>query len=733
MKQPAAPISAKAARPVRPARKRPAGKVAVAVAVPVAAAPPADSFPIVGIGASAGGLEALEQFLHGVPPASGLVFAIVQHLDPTHKGMLAELLRHCTPLPVRQITDRMPVERDHVYVIQPNRDLSILHGVLHLLEPAAPRGLRLPIDFFLRSLAADRQQRSVGVILSGKGSDGTLGLRAIKERAGAVFVQSPASARFDGMPRSAIDAGLADRVAAADGLAGQIVACLQHVPLFIARPDADLRFADPQKKLLPLFRYSVSLGGVLVLGSAGATGQAGDLFDAVPGKNRICWRKPSVLPPDLVTFPSAFVQQHAGGPAFHSPARRPAAPPPAAEPNLQALTDVLVLRRFAPAAVLATARGDLVYSSAKAGKYLEPATGGANLNLFAIAREGLAGPLVGAFAHAGRQQVAVESKGLRVGSIGGSHAVDVIVQPLTAPAALRGMVLVVWTDVAAAVANPDAASAKAPGTAPGKAWQAEETARAREELLAARAEMQAWQEELKSTNEELQRINEELQSTNEELTTSKEGMQSMNEELHTVNRELRSKVDELTLASDDISKLLNSTDIATLFLDNDLQVRRFTTQAASLSTLIPGDAGRPITDLGSGFDAPLLTDHARDVLRTRVPIEVKLPTHDGRWSRVRTMPHRTQDHRIDGVVTTFSDISVSKALEATLREALAVLQGRFADQGASLDAAHTLKGVLQAALAVPEERLGAQTAELRQARADVLAKRHLSAGRRPAP
>jgi len=220
---------------------------------------------------------------------------------------------------------------------------------------------------------------------------------------------------------------------------------------------------------------------------------------------------------------------------------------------------------------------------------------------------------------------------------------------------------------------------------------------------------------------------------NEELTTSKEGMQSMNEELHTVNRELRSKVGELTLASDDISKLLNSTDIATLFLDNDLQVRRFTTQAASLSTLIPGDAGRPITDLGSGFDAPLLTDHARDVLRTRVPIEVKLPTHDGRWSRVRTMPHRTQDHRIDGVVTTFSDISVSKALEATLREALAVLQGRFADQGASLDAAHTLKGVLQAALAVPEERLGAQTAELRQARADVLAKRHLSAGRRPAP
>ena len=255
----------------------------------------------------------------------------------------------------------------------------------------------------------------------------------------------------------------------------------------------------------------------------------------------------------------------------------------------------------------------------------------------------------------------------------------------------------------------------------------------REELQSAREEMQTSQEELKSRNEELQSTNEELQSTNEELTTSKEEMQSMNEELHTVNQELTSKVDELSLASDDMNNLLNSTDIATLFLDNELKVRRFTTQAAGIIKLIPGDAGRPVTDLANVFDSPALAVDAREVLRTLVASEARVPTQDGRWLRVRTMPYRTQDHRIDGVVITFTDISVSKALETTLREALAVLQGRFKDQGAALDAAHTLEGVLQAAQSVLEQRIGAQTVELRRARAEVLAERDLSAGRRPAP
>ncbi|HWR90775.1 MAG TPA: chemotaxis protein CheB, partial [Desulfobacterales bacterium] len=188
-------------------------------------------FPIVGIGASAGGLEALEQFLKHVPEGSGMAFVIVQHLDPTHKGIMVELLQRATHMPVVQVRDRQKVAPDRVYVIPPNKDLSILHGVLHLLNPAAPRGLRLPIDFFFRSLADDCQTRCIGVILSGMGSDGTLGLRAIKEKAGVVFVQAPASAKFDSMPRSAIDAGLADVVAPAEEMPRRIIDYLKHAPL----------------------------------------------------------------------------------------------------------------------------------------------------------------------------------------------------------------------------------------------------------------------------------------------------------------------------------------------------------------------------------------------------------------------------------------------------------------------------------------------------------------------
>ena len=189
------------------------------------------SFPIVGIGASAGGLEALEEFLRHVPEASGMALVVVQHLDPTHKGVMAELLQRATTMKVVQVRDRQRVKPDCVYVIPPNRDMSLLHGVLHLFEPTAPRGLRLPIDFFFRSLAVDRHERSIGVILSGMGADGTLGLRAIKEAAGLVLVQEPSTAKFDSMPRSAIAAGVADVVAPVADLPGKILSYVRHAPL----------------------------------------------------------------------------------------------------------------------------------------------------------------------------------------------------------------------------------------------------------------------------------------------------------------------------------------------------------------------------------------------------------------------------------------------------------------------------------------------------------------------
>jgi len=849
----------------------------VPAAIPATSSRPATtSFPIVGIGASAGGLEALEQFLTHVPSESGMAFVIVQHLDPTHKGIMPELLQRATGMKVVQVKDRTKVRRDGVYVIPPNKDMSILHGVLHLLPPVAPRGLRLPIDFFLRSLAQDQQERSVGVILSGMGSDGTLGLRAIKEKAGVVLVQEPATAKFDGMPRSAIDAGLADIVAPVEELPGKIVTFLRRTPLisrtetalegktrsalekavillrertghdfslykrntlyrrierrmgihqigklaayvrylqgnsqeldllfkelligvtsffrdaavwdqlraqalptllasrspghtlrawvpgcstgeeafslaivfkeavekvkakgpydlqvfatdldrdaidkarqgvfpdniaadvsqerlnrFFSKQDRGYRvrseiremviFApqnlimDPpftkldmvscrnlliylapevQKKLIPLFHYSLGPGGILLLGSAETIGEATSLFFPIHGKSRIFRRKEIVPCAEPVEFPSSF----SAGPIIRHQ-MRPAPEPPA---SLQSLADQLVLRHYAPPAVLANDKGDIFYISGRTGKYLEPPAGKANWNLFAMTRESLRYELASAFHQALRQTECVTVHGLKVETNGGEQGVDVSVQRLDEPGPLQGLVMVVFIDVTAAAPVPD--HPPQPHARHARATELEqELRRVRAEFRTVQEEMQTSQEELRSTNEELQSANEELQSTNEELTTSKEEMQSLNEELQTVNAELQTKVDELSRASNDMKNLLNSTDIATLFLDNDLNVRRFTPRATHIIKLIPADVGRPITDLVSDLNYPSLVEDVRQVLSELAPKERAVKGRDRCWFNVRIMPYRTSDDRIDGVVITFSDITAAKTLEAKMR------------------------------------------------------------------
>jgi len=840
-------------------------------------------FPIVGIGSSAGGLETLEIFLRHVPPESGMAFIVIQHLDPNHQGLMAELLQRATPMPVAQVTDRTRVQPDHVYIIPPNKDLSLLHGVLHLLAPVTPRGLRLPIDFFFRSLAEDQQERSIGVILSGMGSDGTLGLRAIKEKAGVAFVQEPASAKFDGMPHSAIEAGLADVVAPVEALPGKIVAYLQHAPTLASQHDEEknnsglekiiillraqtghdfslykkstinrrverrmslhqlnqidvyvrfLRenpqeidllfrelligvtsfFRDPQaweclktealpalltvrpsslalrawvpgcatgeeayslailfkealetlqpaqnfslpifatdldshaidrardgvfplniaadvsperlaryfiqnergyqvnktiremvvfapqnmimdppfthldllicrnlliyltpemqKKLLPLFHYSLNPGGFLFLGSAETIGSFSHLFTPLNSKARLYRRLDATPAAAPVDFPATFAVSRSGGQP------QPEKPPA----NLQALVEQLILAHFSPAAVLTNNQGDILYISGRTGKYLEPAAGKANWNILAMGRDGLRYELNNAFHKVLRQAAlgtpALVLKNLSVGANGGAQTVDVTLQLLTEPEALRGMVLIVFNDVDAA---PAGSKTRLPGRA--KARAATENARfmelereldrALQEAQTTREEMQSSQEELKSANEELQSTNEELQSTNEELTTSKEEMQSINEELQTVNQELQAKLDELSRTNNDMKNLLDSTDIATLFLDQALRVRRFTSQMAKITRLIPGDVGRPVTDIASDPLYPELAEDVRQVLQTLARVEKQIATRTGHWFAVRILPYRTFENLIDGVVLTFTDITTTKALEAELRK-----------------------------------------------------------------
>jgi two-component system CheB/CheR fusion protein len=335
-------------------------------------------------------------------------------------------------------------------------------------------------------------------------------------------------------------------------------------------------------------------------------------------------------------------------------------------PNLQMQAAQLLLDRYSPAAVLTNAQGDILYVSGRTGKYLEPAAGKANWNIHAMAREGLRHELGRAFQKALRDRSRAEQIHARLKDGGVAQAVDVTVEQLHEPEAMRGMVMIVFADVALSPAEkPSGKHTRIPAV---ESRLAQELLHAREEIRATREEMQTSQEELKSANEELQSTNEELQSANEELTTSKEEMQSLNEELQTLNHELQAKVEDESRANNDMRNLLDSTDIATLFLDEDLKVRRFTPRMTKIIKLIPGDVNRSITDLASDLIYPELASDAQTVLKTLVFKETPIKTIDARWFSVRIMPYRTLDNHIDGVVITFADITAAKTLEATLRQ-----------------------------------------------------------------
>ncbi len=263
------------------------------------------------------------------------------------------------------------------------------------------------------------------------------------------------------------------------------------------------------------------------------------------------------------------------------------------------------------------------------------------------------------------QSEPVQLHGLQIQAPGGLQGVDVTVQALGEPAPLRGMVMIVFRDMAPVSAR-----------SPRKARRAlqlsheSEVQQCRDEIQTLREETRASKEELQSANEELQSTNEELQSANEELTTSKEEMQSMNEELQTVNAEMQTKLDDLALAQSDLRNLLNSTDIAMLFLDQDLNVRRYTDRAAKIINLRESDIGRPLSDLTTSLQYPTLHEDAHETLRTLVFSEKQIPSTDGRWFSVRIMPYRRLDNVIDGAVITFVDITGTKALESKLRHDL---------------------------------------------------------------
>jgi two-component system, chemotaxis family, CheB/CheR fusion protein len=854
------------------------------------------------MGASAGGLEALENFFTHLAPGCGLAFVVVTHQHPGHTSLLPELLRRCTRMRVLVAADGVEVEPDSIYMSPPEGYLAILGGTLHRMEPDEPGLLRLPIDYFFRSLGEDQKEKAIGIILSGTGSDGTLGLKAIKGAGGMTMAQAPESAKYSGMPSSAIATGLVDYILPTEQIPAQLRAFAQgpylaswatealdegglpepmqkinvllrartghdfsaykanairrrierrinvhqlkgpqqylrflhenphevdllfrdlligvtsffrdprafgalaktalpglqhscpdgaplrvwtpgcstgeeayslaillreqmdrqkepsdvqifatdldqaaveaarggHYPEGIARDVHSQRLArfftkeeegyrikkdiremvifaphnvlkDPpftkidllvcrnlliylrpeaQERLLSLFHYALNPGGVLFLGTAESIGVLRDHFTVIDRKERIFARKETV---GAAALPAAFA------PVLP---REEAVPADGIEGaggtqtrQLSVLLEKTLLNRYAPACVIVNDRGDILYIHGRTGDYLEPATGQPRWNILDMAREGLRTDLAAALRRSASQDASVVHEGVRVKANGRSIAVRLVVTKLSEPESIRGLLLVAFqTELAGEKRLPGRKPAGRSNKAPsGRVLDLErELQCVKETLQSTVEELETSNEELKSTNEELQSTNEELQSANEELETSKEEMQSLNEELQTVNAQLQAKVDDLGRTSDDMQNLLNSTDIATIFLDHDFRIKRYTPEATKLVKLIPSDLGRPISDLAFDLRYDELEADAAEVLRTLVFKEKEVQTKEGEWRQVRILPYRTLDNVIDGLVMTFVNIDRSKQAEqaaqhtrayaesivATIREPLLVL------------------------------------------------------------
>jgi two-component system CheB/CheR fusion protein len=344
------------------------------------------------------------------------------------------------------------------------------------------------------------------------------------------------------------------------------------------------------------------------------------------------------------------------------------------EPGLTQLAERAVLQHLVPPSVIMHEGGEIVHIQGRTGLYLEPASGSqAGANIYGMAREGLRLELTLAVRRAAASSQEVVQRNVKVKTNGDFSRVHLRVRRLAQPEQLNGLFLVAFE----AVKDDESAiapSSEQDGGANRRIADLEdELARSKEFHQGTVEELETTNEELKSANEELQSMNEELQSANEELETSKEEMQSLNEELQTVNVELQGKVEELSRINDDMKNLLNATDIGTIFLDNDLNIKRHTEQAKRIIRLIPSDVGRQVGDIVSNLRYGKLIEDAREVLRTLVFKETEVQTEDGSWYQMRIMPYRTTDNVIDGLVITFVNVTKLRNLQSQSERLLAAL------------------------------------------------------------
>jgi two-component system CheB/CheR fusion protein len=850
---------------------------------------------VVGIGASAGGLEACQRFLAAMTHPSDMAFILIQHLDPTHESLMVELLSKSTAMPVCQATDGMILENDHLYVIPPGAYLSFSAGALHLSEPLAKRGARLPFDFLLQSLAESVGSRAICIILSGSGTDGTIGLKAIKAAGGLVIVQSPEDSAYDGMPRSAIASGRVDIILPVEEIARELVRfrqrldalqsttgaarivallkdktvhdftlyksgtlerriahrmtlagipaddtgryfdILEHdakerqqladdllinVTSFFRDPkvfevlastvipeivssagdqairiwvagcstgeethslamlfqeqilavrslakiqmfasDVDekavatareglypasveqtvsaerlLRFfdkqdngyqvaaelratvvfavqdvlADPpfsklsfvscrnlliylqpeaQAKAISIFHFALRQSGVLLLGSAEAVNAHDVRFAAISKQARI-YRKTGIASMDRkfsipgvegVRMPSRVTTERV-----------------TTGLDIAEFCKRLILESYAPAAILINERFECLYSVGPTGPYLRAVQGYPTQDLLAMIKPVLRARLKSAVAKAASENVKVIVAGGRAVHEGLPVHFSIEITPVKKQNDRLFLVCFAGNAKQIRQAPPEAKVADSAHRPARNVELEQELREARAEIASLSHSLELSSQEQHAINEESMSVNEEFQSTNEELVTSKEELQSLNEELTVVNSQLQETLERSRMTSNDLQNVLYSTDVATLFLDENLDIRFFTPAAKALFTVIASDVGRPLSDLHSLAKDDALAEDATQVLKTFKPIEREVEAQNGDWFNRRVLPYRTHDESVAGVVITFTDITQRKKIKLALKAAQIVAEeANVAKSRFMAAASHDLRQPLQ--------------------------------------
>jgi len=417
-----------------------------------------------------------------------------------------------------------------------------------------------------------------------------------------------------------------------------------------------------QNRLIPTFHYALKPGGVLFLSPSESIGNHSQLFSSDNRKWKFYRARHSVASSRTVM---ANVLSWAAETDTKAPEEIMVKPK---ETNFAELTRRVMMQCYAPASIITDFKGNILYVLGETGKYLRPKPGQSAYNIIEMAREGMELELRNAIRTAATEGTATLTREIQVKTDSGVTTVSFSVRSLANFDSSQDLIMVSFQEIA----SPKAFIPNQQGLVkPEELGRIEELERdlayLKENYQATQEEQQATNEELKSTNEEMQSTNEELQSTNEELETSKEELQSVNEELITVNSELQAKIDQLAGMQNDMKNFLDNTHIATVFLDEEMNIRRFTREASDIYRLVTTDVGRPLGDIKCNFEVETLLIEAKTVLETLIPFEQEIQTHDGTWYLVRIQPYRTLDNVIEGIVLTFTDISKRVVAENAVR------------------------------------------------------------------